>query len=356
MSNKGDWLIRIPAQGIDVSSNGKDQILKFFNDEIAFYIALALNNFNVEFAGSGYGSVSLTPDAVENLTDIVEEIKEGKTAALDQYIEDASTNQVLVGASPMGRRIAETKKTNANVAYFMASILCPKWLRVNNQNAGELIAVFRAVAFANPANFGFDNLIDASRAAKESHEARDLSRSSAKKLEEFISEKTKLIGDLENLYRTQLTIQEPALSWKNIARRKTTVWISWLAFFGFMVVAPLLTALFYWKDVSGAVMTLTASAGGGISISGLAAISVPALFYAWLLKNISRVFIHNLNLADDAAHRRALALTYMGLLRDEQHPATEQDRAIILNALFRPIPPQTSDEGPPAGLIELMKK
>lgn len=59
----------------------------------------------------------------------------------------------------------------------------------------------------------------------------------------------------------------------------------------------------------------------------------------------------NLNLADDAAHRKSLALTYMGLLQDEKHPASDQDRAIILNALFRPIPPQTNDEGPPAGLI-----
>jgi hypothetical protein len=83
---------------------------------------------------------------------------------------------------------------------------------------------------------------------------------------------------------------------------------------------------------------------------------VPALFYAWLLKNISRVFIQNLNLADDADHRRSLALTYMGLLQDEKRPTTDQDRAIVLNALFRPIPPHTGDEGPPSGLIELIKK
>src|SRR5882757_5918605 len=70
----------------------------------------------------------------------------------------------------------------------------------------------------------------------------------------------------------------------------------------------------------------------------------------------SFIFIQNLNLADDAAHRRSLALTYMGLLQNEKHPASDQDRAIILNALFRPIPPQTNDEGPPAGLIELIRK
>src|SRR4051812_35344553 len=112
MSDKSNWLIRIPAQGINISSHGKDQMLKFFNDEIAFYNALALNNFSVQFAGNGYGSIALTPDAVEKLSDIIEEIKQEKTSALNQYIEDANTNQILVGASPMGRRIAEIKKSN----------------------------------------------------------------------------------------------------------------------------------------------------------------------------------------------------------------------------------------------------
>jgi hypothetical protein len=45
----------------------------------------------------------------------------------------------------------------------------------------------------------------------------------------------------------------------------------------------------------------------------------------------------------------------MGLLQDEKHPASDQDHAIILNALFRPIPPQTADEGPPSGVIDLIR-
>ena len=114
--------------------------------------------------------------------------------------------------------------------------------------------------------------------------------------------------------------------------------------------------MYNWDSVSIAVSKISGASNGGFSIAGLAVITVPALLYAWLLKNISRVFIQNLNLADDADHRRSLALTYMGLLQDEKRPATDQDRAIILNALFRPIPPQTADEGPPSGLMDLIKK
>ena len=212
------------------------------------------------------------------------------------------------------------------------------------------------MAFANPANFGFDDLVNASQASKASQEARDASRASADNLEEFIAEKKSLFSSLEYLYRRQLTLQEPAVSWEKIAQSKTRVWGSWLFIFALMVIAPILAALISWEQVSTAVSKVTSAPSGGFSISGVAVITVPALFYAWLLKNISRVFIQNLNLADDAAHRKSLALTYMGLLQDEKHPTSDQERAIILNALFRPIPPQTNDEGPPAGLIDLIQK
>jgi len=145
------------------------------------------------------------------------------------------------------------------------------------------------------------------------------------------------------------------LTWEKITDRKTRVWSAWLLIFAALVAIPIVIAIWKWSIVSEAIAKLTLGASGSFSVAGLATITVPALFYAWLLKNVSRVFIQNLNLADDAAHRRSLALTYMGLLQDEKHPASDQDRAIILNALFRPIPPQTADEGPPAGLVDLIR-
>lgn len=186
--------------------------------------------------------------------------------------------------------------------------------------------------------------------------ALEVSEKAKKDLQEFIQEKTEVFDHLEALYRTKLTLDEPALTWKNIAERKTKVWGAWLVVFAGLVAAPLLLTILFWPNISKNVHELTVGANGAFSIAGLATITVPALLYAWLLKNVSRIFIQNLNLADDAAHRQSLALTYMGLLQDEKHPASDQDRAIILNALFRPIPPQTADEGPPAGVIDLIRK
>jgi hypothetical protein len=91
-------------------------------------------------------------------------------------------------------------------------------------------------------------------------------------------------------------------------------------------------------------------------LTGLAAIGVPALLYGWLLKNVSRVFIQQMNLADDAAHRRALTITWLGMVAEKRFEMSEQERALALNAMFRAAPSYMLDDGPPAGLMELLGK
>ncbi|WP_299724686.1 hypothetical protein [Devosia sp.] len=70
---------------------------------------------------------------------------------------------------------------------------------------------------------------------------------------------------------------------------------------------------------------------------------------------MSRLFIQNLALADDASYRRVMTMTFLGLNADKSAAITDVERALILNALFRPAPPSTSDEGPPSGLLDLIK-
>jgi hypothetical protein len=184
----------------------------------------------------------------------------------------------------------------------------------------------------------------------------EASEDAAGRLEVLIKEKTDLISTLEDLYRKKLTIQEPAISWQNIAARKVRIWRFWLFVFAMLIAAPITFGLVYWETIASAVKEINSASQSRFLITGLAVISAPALLYAWLLKNISRIFLRNLNLADDADHRRSLALTYMGLVQDEKRPTTDQDRAIILNALFRPIPSHTGDGGPPAGPVDLIRK
>jgi hypothetical protein len=90
-------------------------------------------------------------------------------------------------------------------------------------------------------------------------------------------------------------------------------------------------------------------------IAGVAAISIPALLCAWLLKNVSRVFVQNLSFADDATYRHGLTVTYLRLAANPNLQLDAGDRTLTLNPLFRPGPNQTGEEGPPTGLVDLIK-
>jgi Family of unknown function (DUF6161) len=152
-----------------------------------------------------------------------------------------------------------------------------------------------------------------------------------------------------------LILEEPARFWENTAISKTRLWQAWLLIFAALVILPVGVGLYKWDVFAEAVSRITSPNSSAFSLAGLAAITVPALFYAWLLKNVSRVFIQNLNLADDASHRRALAITYLGLSENPKLSISDADRALVLNALFRPIPPHSTDEGPPSGLMDLIR-
>ena len=94
----------------------------------------------------------------------------------------------------------------------------------------------------------------------------------------------------------------------------------------------------------------------GISVASLVVFTVPVLAYGWLLKHVSRIFAQNLLIASDAEHRRVMAITFLGLAKRKSVGIAEQDRALILNALFRPAPTSPQEEGPPLGLLEFIKK
>jgi hypothetical protein len=351
------FVIDVPSQHVCVSIKDSEALKEFVSKELAFFQQLSEPlSQNVVVANTNYGTMAVHQNAERALSNILSNGLKGQFAPLTAHLEQAEKLEVLIAHGCLGEKVrAMITRGDKEGARWLVYVTCSAWTL--NSQPDKLISAFRGTLFASPAIQAFGDLTSSASALENATKAREAIDGSRAELVQFIDEKTKLFDTLEDLYRNKLTIEEPAVSWKHIAERKTKIWITWLAIFSILVIGPIVTMVFQWPVLSEAVAKLTATTGNGsFSFAGFAIVSIPALLYAWLLKNVSRIFIQNLNLADDAAHRRSLALTYMGLLQNEKHPASDPDRAIILNALFRPIPPQTADEGPPSGLIDLIRK
>lgn len=351
--------LTVPSQGLSQIISDADALQNFLRIESSFYGELStLLSPNIVLGNTNVGNARVNDHASRALDRMLADIKQDKLQSFEDYVASARELRVLIGQGQIGQQIKRLSVSDDAVtkqqARWMIYILCADWTDGGNADT-QLLAAFRAAFAANPISQAYGDLISSTEAVRQASTAVEVSENAKVEIQKFIQEKTEVFDRLEQLYRTKLTLDEPALTWANIAKKKTTVWSWWLAAFAFLVAIPLVLAVAYLPTIVDILGKLTAGANGTFSIAGLAVVTVPALLYAWLLKNISRIFIQNLNLADDAAHRRSLALTYMGLLQDEKHPAADQDRAIILNALFRPIPPQIGDEGPPAGVIDLIR-
>jgi len=349
--------LRIPSQGLIQTFADAEEIDKFLRSESAFFSKQAAHlNANLVIANVNHGTVQILERVNRTFERLGRDIKSGTFDTFEQYVADAKALRILVAQSSLGREIARLFETSDSAAQqqarWMTYILCAAW---TGGQADQILPAFRAAFAANPITNAYGDLVTAADALDRASKAAEASEDSKQQLQEFIRQKTEVFDHLEQLYRTKLTLDEPALTWQKIAENKTKAWGWWLGFFAVLVVLPVALSVYFWPTIAKNVHDLTVGTNGTFSLAGLATISVPALLYAWLLKNVSRIFIQNLNLADDAAHRRSLALTYMGLLQDDKHPASDQDRAIILNALFRPIPPQTADEGPPNGVLDLIR-
>jgi len=349
--------LSVPAQGIEEDLS-LDDAVAFFDKETTFYNRLQkITNTQFIFANTNYGDVSLARNATRALTQIKNELASGKLAPIEEYLQNARQLRVLIGQGTIGRKVdALLSAAQPFEAKWITYITSPVWLDLNNERGSDVFTALRAALTANPATDGFVNVASTEQALRTAEDALDRSSKLAAEMELFRQEKNSLFSNLEDLYRRKLVLDEPALLWKTIAASKAKSWRAWLFVFALLVIAPIAIGVSYHEAILGMLEKLTVNANGTISVAGVAAVTVPALFYAWLLKNISRVFIQSLNLADDAAHRRALALTYLGLAANPKLNVAEQDRALILNALFRPIPTQTADEGPPSGLLELIRK
>ena len=347
------YTFEIPEQGIN-ETYIKEDAIKFFSEELAFYSRInSVTGGDLIANNRNYGDLRLAATAPRAIQGLRDDISKDSAATLKDYLEKARALRIVVGQGAIGKTVEKLLATGGNTeARWTMYIFSKAWL--GNQ-ADEVIAPIRAAVVGNPVFQGFMDVFAAEDAKKHALDARSKIEASKVELADFIREKTELFSSLEDVYRRKLVFDEPAISWGKISASKTGAWRRWLAFFALLIIVPIGLVVFDWNEISSKIVALTSTTTGTISLAGIATISITALLYAWLLKNVSRVFLQNLALADDAAHRRALAITYLGLAENPKLKVDDSERALILNALFRPIPTSVGEEGPPMGLLDLIR-
>jgi hypothetical protein len=359
MSDAVTFRIEVPEQGFDQTYQG-DEVRDFFEAERKFIHGLspALQQ-QVQWGNTAYSAPGAYQVALQELASIQKEVEKGTSEKFDDYIASARRLELIIGQGVLGKRITELMSDRkANEAAWTFYIFSSKWIHRTDSDSSpldRLLSPIRAGVIGNPMFAAFRDVAAVTRALNAVEEARRVSHETSERIEEFYNDKSKVFGELEDLYRRKIPVEEAAVYWERSAKAMTVEWWIWLGLFAGLTLLPVAVGVCNWERIATEIVRVTA-AGGSISLGGVAAVTVPVVFYLWLLKHIGRVFQQRLMLADDAAHRRVLTMTYLGLAKESRLSITESERAIILNALFRPIPRSATDDGPPSGLLDLIRK
>jgi ElaB/YqjD/DUF883 family membrane-anchored ribosome-binding protein len=94
---------------------------------------------------------------------------------------------------------------------------------------------------------------------------------------------------------------------------------------------------------------------GEIPYGVIVFILIPFIAIGWILKIFGKFVTSSLALASDAQLRLALLETYLRLVGDASSGVDKTDRAVMLTALFRPLPGDDKEEILPMSVADLVK-
>ncbi|MBG6211769.1 hypothetical protein IWQ49_006460 [Labrenzia sp. EL_126] len=151
-----------------------------------------------------------------------------------------------------------------------------------------------------------------------------------------------------------LVVEAAHTLWGNKSRsHKTSFYVSGGIFVAIVAVALGLPT-YYWEALYSEILNLDKLFENHI-FGGVLVLLVPILGVAWILRLISRFTIQNMILADDAEMRKVMAETYVKLVTENAIHEPE-DRAIILTALFRPLPGSHGEDVSPPSISDVIKQ
>ncbi|MET1410721.1 DUF6161 domain-containing protein [Roseibium sp. HPY-6] len=139
---------------------------------------------------------------------------------------------------------------------------------------------------------------------------------------------------------------------KKLSAHRWIFGVSALAFV-LVVVGTISFSIFFRTEISDELLKLEPLFQGHV-FGAVVLVLIPVLGIAWVLRLLSRFTTQNMMLADDAQLRRVMAETYVKLVSENAIKEPE-DRAIILSALFRPLPGTGAEDVSPPSITDILK-
>jgi hypothetical protein len=356
---KETFTISVHPQGVHLANISRQELKTWIENEMRFYSDLEpISATQLHIANSNYGRSERLPKIQTQQTKILKHLNDSDEyavvdAALNAYLEPARNMLRLIADGVQGKRLLDLSSSGKQIQAHLPLLVFSNDYVIQHAAVQSAVELHRTM-WMSPFPATFSNLYSAISANDASEKAERIMRSELAEVKQLAETQQQEMGRLHELYHEKLMIEAPASNWQTISDERTTQWRVWLGVFVAALVFP--AGVLIWHSV--AIVNLLASLSpkeGPFSVAGLAVVTAPALLYAWMLRQVSRIYTRSFDLAVDAKHRKALATTYLGLAENTKIGVTQTDRAIVLQALFRPQPPHTSDDGPPIGLIELLK-
>lgn len=159
---------------------------------------------------------------------------------------------------------------------------------------------------------------------------------------------------LKKLYDTDLALRAPALYWTEKQRRHRVAAVSYGIVFAVFVATALILFVKFGIGILDA--AAQAAAQSNSIVPRLTEIAVPAFLGVWVLRIIGRMLATHMQLLEEAGERTTMVKTFLALMKDEERGSLvkDEDRILILSALFRHSSPSGTDDAPPASWFDLL--
>ncbi len=191
--------------------------------------------------------------------------------------------------------------------------------------------------FIKEADENFDNL------------AKEQDKKAQKHIENCLEELSKI----RKHFSEELALKIPVSYWNKKSTEHREAAYIWAASFLSLVIVTINSSPYLLESL----LTTSKEILPDIERSQLALffiISFPAFLVIWILRLIARNMITNFNSMHDSKTRAVMTQTFLALMNEGK--ANENDRILILSALFQPMHSQSEDGSPPHWFELMMER